>query len=124
MPFIKVWGMRETKQWMKALTGELRDQIKEEVVQVKELQLTENQVTVVFDSPDSIMNEVIVEVVGLFENPTRDDEVRLRLARAIGETIKACLMDSSRESDKTRLIEVFIDPFNRGQGFWSSAEEE
>lgn len=105
MPVIKVWclpkvGERKLNQIFKGIVSAVES--------VPELGLKgEKSMTVLF--PTDMMKyglgtEIIVEVTGLFVKPERTDEVRQRLAQAIGTTVKG-LFPKAR-------VECFVFPFD------------
>lgn len=116
MPVIKVWCLpKMTERRLRKLHKE----IVTAVVGVEELGLkNETEMTCLF--PSDMMSyglgeEVIVEVTGLFEKPERTEEVRNRLAIALGTTVKMVLPKA--------LVECFVHPFNPKQGFWTSGND-
>jgi len=84
---------------------------------VKELGLETKDFTVLF--PQDMMkfglgDEVIIEVIGLFDKPERTYKVQKRLAAALGHVVR-------KHAPKAKLIECFVFPFsNTKQGYWSS----
>jgi hypothetical protein len=113
MPVIKVWclpkvGERKLNQIFRGIVSAVES--------VSELGLKgEKDMTVLF--PTDMMKyglgtEIIVEVTGLFVKPERTDEVRQRLAQAIGTTVKGLFPKA--------MVECFVFPFDPTQGFWTN----
>lgn len=115
MPIITVSGIHNPSLDL----NRLRHQIKNSVAAVKELRITEDQVTVFFPNdmngiPRS--EEVIVKIEGLFESPDRTAAVRKKLAKGVGAMVESF----AREHLKyCRLIEVFVTEFRPATGFVS-----
>jgi len=111
MPVIKVWCLPKSseRKLNKVFKG-----IVSAVESVSELGLMgEKDMTVLF--PTDMMKyglgtEIIVEVTGLFMKSERTNEVRQRLARAIGIIIKGLFPKA--------MVECFVYPFDPAQGFW------
>jgi len=116
MPIVVVWGLPADtgEQALQKLTEEFIDV----VCGIKKLGLSNDQVTCFFPS-DMMMaglgEEIIVFVEGLFAKPERTEEVRDRLAEALGTTVKTFF-------PSTHTIEVLVRPFDPAQGFWTSEE--
>lgn len=93
----------------------LCEELQKTVAEVKELDLTAEQVTVFFP-PDRLLDglgeEIIIFINGLFVNSERTDEVRNILAQKVGKKV--------REHYPESLVECFIQPFDPKGGFWSS----
>ncbi len=115
MPVIKVWCLSadQTEDDLRRL----HQNIVAAVVAVPELGLRdENDMTCLFP-PDMMSyglgSEVIVEVNGLFEKPERTIDVRHRLAKSIGQRVKALYPKA--------VVEVFVYPFKPTlSGFWKA----
>jgi len=111
MPMLVVYGLPE-----KGSHEELFHTLKRAVMDVAELKLGENSVSVKMPRdhvPMELGAEIIVMVECLTAKPDRTEEVRDKLASAIVKTIQSYFPDAN-------LIECFIKPFERGQGFASS----
>jgi len=109
MPVIKIYGLP------KKMNGQsFKRELRCAVTSIKELELTDREVTIFF--PSDMMprsgEEIVVFIEGLFVKPRRTKGVRNRLAQVLGETID--------ERFSNALIEVFVQPFNPAQGFWTS----
>ena len=115
MPIITVFGLPDTLRDIDL--QDLRGILRETTEDVKELNLSAEQVTVFFpcDRMASFGAEVIVFVEGLFPKPERTDEVKNRLAANIGTLLKKRL-------PKKRTIEVFVKTFDPAKGFWTSEQ--
>lgn len=94
----------------------LHQDIEDAVLSIKELGLRDGtQVTHLFPPDmlsDGLGEEVIIEVIGLFDKPQRTKAVRQALAEALGKAVEA-------HFPKAR-IECFIFPFSPAQGFWTN----
>ncbi len=113
MPVIKVMCLPKLSE--PELNGVFRGVISA-VESVPELGLKgERSMTVLF--PTDMMEyglgtDIIVEVTGLFVKSERTDEVRQRLAQAIGTTVKGLFPKA--------MVECFVFPFDPTQGFWTN----
>lgn len=114
MPIIEVWGAPEDVE--EESLNQLCDRIISAVMGVEELGLNNPSQISIFFPADRMMKdlgaEVIAYVKGLFEKPERTDEVRNKLAKAVGELLHQVFSDA--------FVECFIESFNPQQGFWSS----
>lgn len=113
MPVITVYGLpADTTE--QALQELYRD-CAVSVSNVEELKLTNGQVTFLFPK-DMMMfelgKEIIIFVDGLFVKPERTDNVRARLAKILGMTVKQWFPAAD--------VEVFVRSFDPAQGFWRS----
>ncbi len=87
------------------------------IVQIQELNLhDENDMTMLF--PSDMMkyglgSEIIVEISGLFQRTERTIDVKQRLAKAVGKTVKTFFPNA-----KVECLVYTFDPVL--QGFWSS----
>lgn len=116
MPVIKLWCLPKTEE---ENLNRIHQSIVRAVASIEEIGVSdEKDITCLF-VPDMMQyglgTEIIVEVTGLFEKPERTDEVRQRLAAALGDVIR----DYFPNAD---LAECFVYPFERKQGYWSSRE--
>lgn len=108
MPVIKVW--------VADVSDNLRDvfakRIRKAISQIPELNLWENDITVIFPSETfrRDLGEIIIEIIGLFNTPERTPEVRNLLAKKVGEAVEIPLTK----------VECFILPFDQSQGFYRS----
>ena len=116
MPIVMVWGLPAdtNEQRLQSITAEFID----DFCGIKELGLSRDQVTCFF--PSDIMmaglgEEIIIFVEGLFAKPERTEEVRDRLAEALGTTAQGFFPSA-------HTIEVLVRPFDPAQGFWTSKE--
>jgi hypothetical protein len=94
------------------------DSIRERVATVQPLGLTKEQVTVFF--PTDLMQirlgeEIVVEVVGLFEKPECTHEVRQELAELVADVVRLTLA-SETEIPHLRRIEVLVHAFDQHVG--------
>lgn len=114
MPVIKVWCL--PKGQGEADLNRLHQAIVKAVVSVRELGLYgENDMTCLF--PPDLMQyglgeEIIVEIGTLYEKPERTVEVRQRLARSVGEAVKAIYPKA--------MVECFVATINPAQDYWIS----
>lgn len=113
MPVIKVWCLPKLSQ--KKLEY-LFVEIVRVVKNFRELGVRGEKDMVVLFPTDAMKyglgSEIIVEVTGLLVKPERTDEVRQRLAQAIGIVIKGLFPKA--------VVECFVYPFDPTQGFWKS----
>lgn len=120
MPNISVWGL--ANECDAHVCQKIKQRIVQAVIAVTELEITsEKDVTCRFPLEmvtDCNIFEVTIEVTGLFTKPERTDAVRGGLATALGEVIERSWGEFG--FPKPDLIECFIHPFDRRQGFWSS----
>lgn len=119
MPVIKLWGL--STECSKHDCAEIKERIVEAVVAIEELHVSARDITCIFPLEvvveDSLF-EVTIEVTGLFAKPERTDEVRDKLAAALGEVIERSWEE--KDIPKPDLVECFVHPFDQKQGFWSS----
>lgn len=96
--------------------SKLYEDIVAAVLSIEELGLKdESEITCLF--PSDMMDvglgdEVIIEVIGLFDKPQRTKAVRQELAEALGKAVDM-MFPAAR-------IECFIFPFSPAQGFWAN----
>jgi hypothetical protein len=115
MLIVKVFGIPAEMQ--EPEIGGLYRRLVEATVEVKKLGLTDRQIAVFFPSDRMKMGlgkEIIIFVEGLFEKPERTEEVRNRLARALGETAREVFPNAT-------VVECLINSFKPQAGFWTSA---
>jgi len=119
MPVIVVFGMPSSVGL--ELLMKLRTDLILEVASIKELKLSQSEVTVFFPPDRCEMDlglELIVFVEGLFKRPDRTPEVRRRLAKVIRD----CLAEfTSRTMRQCKLIEVFVKSFDSEKDGCASA---
>ena len=91
--------------------------IKENLLDIKELELKENQITVLF-IPDmmekGLGDEVIIEIGKLFPNPKRTRAVLQRVAEKVGESLND-YFSKPKWTDcwpRPDLIECFVETFD------------
>jgi len=115
MPIVRVWCLPPVNENDLIV---LCDAIVKTIESTPELGLEgKNAVTVLFP-PDlmkfGIGEEIIIEVVGLFNKPERSPMVRQNLARKLGRKIM--------EMFPNARVECFVKPFDPANGFWSSSD--
>ena len=118
MPVIKVWclppGQSEDD------LNRLYQNIVEAAVSVTELGLRGGKDITCLFPPDLMQlglgEEIIIEIGGLFQKPERTPEVRQRLARSVGESVKRLYPKA--------MVECFVRTIDPSQGFWTSASAE
>lgn len=98
----------------------IKKAVKEDVASVKELSLTESQVSVVLlkdmleDTSSRL--EITATVIGLFVRPERTKEVRNELANRLVLGLKPCIWGLKYEIES---IKCLVIPFDPEQGFAS-----
>jgi hypothetical protein len=113
VPVIKVWCLPKLpeQELSEVIQGIIRA-----VVSIHELGLkSEKDMSVIAPVGYHVSSEIIVEVTGLFMKPERTNEVRQRLAEAIGTTVKGLFPKA--------MVECFVYPFDPTQGFWTNLRE-
>jgi hypothetical protein len=115
MPIIMVLGTPNEmdQRQLERLCLALRDA----TALITELNLTHDQVSVFFP-PDRLTKglgeEIIINVVGLFDKPERTPDVRKRLAEML---VKAAQFYLNEAGFFPQLVEAFVNPFDEKQGF-------
>ena len=115
MPVLVIYGISE--QMSRKLEEFTETLINTVAYSVAELQIETSDVSVFYPKdwmPRGLGEELIIFVDGLFDKPERTEAVRGRLAEAITETAYEFF-------PQTGLIECFIRPFDKKQGFCSKA---
>lgn len=115
MPIIKVWCLpaNQTEEDLQ----KLHKAIVAAAVGIPQLGLkNQDDMTCLF--PPDLMKyglgeEIIIEVTNLFETPERTQAVCQKLAKNLGESVKALYPDAK--------VECLIHTFNPARGFWTSA---
>lgn len=116
MPVITVQGLPENMNSLALKKLDLK--INHKVAEY--LKLTMREVTIFF--PQNRINKTRIEIVafvdGLFVNPSRNAEVREKLAKIVGEVIQEAVKDAF-------IIECFVRPFDidKEKGFWCYNKE-
>lgn len=118
MPVIFIYGTSK-RQFEKL--EEFKQKLIEEVILVKELGLTDKDVSVFFPEDQLggwLSKELIIFVDGLLTKPERTDEVRENLAKKIVETTKYFWLEQYPSLfHGLNIIECFVRPFDKGSGF-------
>ena len=113
MPVIKVWCLPKSTE---RKLNQVFEGIVKAVEGVPELELKGKRSMTVLFPPDMMKfglgTEIIIEVTGLFKKPERTAKVRRRLAERLGKTLK--------EHFPKAIVECFVYPFDRNQGFWTN----
>jgi len=97
--------------------------IKKSIADVKELEITPEDITVLF-IPDmmeqGLGDEIIVEVGKILDRPRRSIEVLCQIAEGIGKSL--VLFTREWKSKEPDLIEVFVEVFGNPEktAFWIS----
>ncbi len=116
MPIIKIWCLPPNQTEEKL--NKLHNSIVEAVTSIKELGLKDEKDLTNLFVPDLMQyglgTEIIIEITGLFMKPERTQEVRNRLAEAVGKAVKNLYPE-------TEKVECLIYSFNPADGFWTSA---
>lgn len=112
MPIVKVWGLPAGEEYN---LRTLRKKVPAAIAAIPELGLMDEQITCLFPSDRmtyGLGEEIIIEIVGLFEKPERTEEVRHRLAEGVGSAVHGLYPNAK--------VECFIQTFNPNAGFWMS----
>ena len=112
MPVVIVYGIPDDFSEEK-IEHELFPDLMEAIIDIKELDLQEDQVNFFFPPERMKMGlgeEINIFVEGLFERPERTNEVRKRLAKSVAKAAR-------KSFPKTKLMECFIRPFDPNLGF-------
>lgn len=119
MPVLTIYGLPNKVN--QNMIESFCEQLQYSIVEIKELNLTKDQITVFFP-PDKMVfglgEEIIIFVDGLFEKPERTPEVKNLLAKKIGEFTRRFFFMGDRE--EYPKVECFIRSFDPRQGFYSS----
>jgi len=114
MPVIKVWCL--PADFSEDQLRQLHQAIVQAVISVKELGLKGEEDMVTLFPKDMMAyglgTEIVIEVTELWKKPERTDEVRARLARDLGGTLKVVFPEAR--------VMCYITPFDHLQGFWVS----
>ena len=116
MPVIRISCLPETGD---DLLRQITEEICGAVGSIPELELDGKPGSITVLIPKDMMHwglgeEIIIEIFGLFVRAQRTDEVRARLAAAVGKVLY--------QHFPRALVECFVQPFNPKQGFWSSRD--
>lgn len=124
MPIVTVQGLSQGDLTQRDLLV-VKRWIQVAVAGIGELGLLRDEVSVFFpiDLLETRGKEVVVWIDGLFKKDERTDEVRARLAWAVGRGLLNLLTEGVN-GPIPDLVEVFVKHFNPKQGFWSSTWEE
>lgn len=116
MPVIKVWCLPKlTESYLKDLFMGIVDAAKS----IPELGLKdEHSMTVLFptDAMKYGLGEEIIVEAAILMKPERDEEVRQRLAQALGRRVKGFFPKAN--------VQCFVFPFEPAQGSWTSPPQE
>ena len=116
MPVIKVWGLPDDLSENDLL--ELYEKINNVVVSVKGLNLSKEDLTILFPADRmkyGLGDEIIIEISGFFQKHAMLQSVFNRLAESVGETVKHFFSN-------TEKVECLVHPFNQNDAFWSSVD--
>jgi hypothetical protein len=118
MPIITVYGLPyDAPTNLPGIVYQLKRDFKNLVAGIQELKLQQDQVSVFFsgDRDERCQGKVImISVDGLFYQPERTEEVRMRLAKLIGDRIY--------DDFPGAHIECFVQCFKPSFGYWSSED--
>jgi len=121
MPVVTIHGFQYFGPFQKGKKDQRRalaDFIKaiaQQVASIKELGITENEVTVIIADSINEVPDVICFIDGLFEKPERTGEVLEQLASAVGSYMYGYFLHR-------KLVEVFVRSFNPIQGFFTKGK--
>ena len=107
MPILLIYGVDKFEQTERFIMA-----LNKRIVDLRELNLNEDDITVKFVRSTGSYGEIIIFVEGLFDKPERTPEVRKQLAERLVETTKRFCPDAT-------LIECLIRPFEPTLGFAS-----
>ena len=126
MPVVKVFGLNSSPYSWEEFAS-LEHRLKAVVVSVEELRVRDDQVTVFLVK--DLLNEgplnrgsqgdIVIDVTGITDKPERTETVRQRLASYMVDSVKH-FVEEIGDYKKHGLIECFIHPFNRSNGYASA----